>query len=84
MSSQANNVRAFTHYQINNVPNALRMLAAKIEAGDESAQRAVVVLESEQLHDDSTNVTYKAFGADLTPHHAAGMLELAKLLVLGW
>lgn len=84
MSPKKNNVRAFRHYQLTNVPNALRLLAEQIENGEVDANRVAIVLETSPGEDGSTDSSYKVFGEDCTPQHAAGMLEMGKLLVLGW
>jgi hypothetical protein len=72
------NVEAFPLYQMNDIPNALRQLANKIEAGDRSAIRCVVVIETEDFETD-----YKAFGAEpFTPQHAAGLCFGASVMLM--
>lgn len=71
------NVTAFPYYQIHNVPEALRLLAQKIESGQIEAKRVVVVLE-----DNESAIDYRAFGEDFTRAHAVGVLDVAKQLVM--
>lgn len=52
-------VEAFPLYQLNDIPNALRQLANKIDDGQVSAVRCVVALET-----DVGEIDYKAFGAE--------------------
>jgi hypothetical protein len=62
-------VTVFPHYQLNDIPEALRLLANKIEHGDVSAVRCVVCIEP-----DHGMPTYSAFGAEpFTMAHASGL-----------
>lgn len=74
----------FRLYNIANIPEALRMLAHQIEAGDPPAVRCVVAIEFEGGEGDPS-VTYRVFGQEPFPalhaigmcHVAAGMIENA-------
>lgn len=72
------NVLPFRHYQLTNIPNALRLMIEKVEAGSLVPQHMLVVFQ----RDDGT-LDYCAFGDDFTKAHAIGMLEVAKHQVLG-
>src|SRR5690606_40465550 len=62
-------VAPFTHFNLANVPEALRLLAHQIEASPGRATRVMALLEAE---DGET--TYRAFGSDpFTRGHAVGM-----------
>lgn len=62
-------VTAFPLYKLNDIPEALRQLANKIEHGDVSAVRCVVCIEPEE-----GQPTYSAFGAEpFTNAHASGL-----------
>lgn len=82
MDNPVTNVTAFPRYQLTNVPNALRQLAAQIESGELPVTHVVLAIEHNQ--DGQSNTTYRVFGEDLTPSHAAGILEASKLMVLGY
>ena len=62
-------ITKFPLYKLPDVPACLRSLADKLESGEDSAVRTVVILE--QL---DGGVTYKAFGAEpFTQAHAIGL-----------
>lgn len=66
-------VTAFPRYKLNDVPEALRALANRIELGEISAVRIVVAMEPE-----NERCTYAAFGAEpFTRSHAIGLCHAA-------
>ncbi len=69
-------VSAFPKYQLTNIPQALRLLAEKVETGELDARHMVVVIQGLD-----GSIDYKAFGDDFTKPHAVGLLELAKLQI---
>ncbi len=71
-------VLPFSRYQLENIPNALRLMAEKVEAGSLEAKHLLVVF---QRQDGTTD--YCAFGEDFNKAHAIGLLEVAKHQVLG-
>lgn len=63
-------VTAFPLYKLNDIPEALRQLANKIEHGELNAVRCVVAIEPSE-----GAPTYAAFGCEpFTNAHAAGLL----------
>jgi len=74
-------VSQFPRYKLTAVAASLRLLADKLESGDEEhAVRCVVVLEREE-----GPVAYKAFGVEpFTRAHAAGLLFATQLAVLDY
>jgi hypothetical protein len=58
-------------YNLHSIPEGLRQLAHRIESGEISAERCLVVLESE-------GVSVQGFGAEpFTRAHAIGLLQAA-------
>lgn len=72
------NVAPFRNYQLAHIPNALRLMAEKVEAGSLEAKHVLVVFQRV----DGT-ADYCAFGDDFNKAHAIGLLEVAKHQVLG-
>lgn len=72
------NVSPFRNYQLTNIPNALRLMAEKVETNSLEAKHMLVVF---QRKDGTTD--YCAFGEDFNKAHAIGLLEVAKHQVLG-
>jgi hypothetical protein len=69
----------FTLYNLDNVPDALRMLAHQIEAGQPEAIRCVVALEV--VGAAGPEVTYRAFGADFGVLHAVGLCQVVGRMI---
>lgn len=67
----------FPHYNLYNIPEALRKLANDIEKGIPAAH-CIVTLQLE----DST-LEYRAFGENFTKAHAVGLLEYTKCAIIG-
>lgn len=62
-------VSKFPNYKLPDIPACLRSLADKLESGEESGVRSVVILERAD-----GGVTYKAFGAEpFSQAHAIGL-----------
>jgi hypothetical protein len=61
-------VTAIPVYQVSDVVAAVRQVANRIESGELSAERCVVILETAE-----GGVDYKAFGKDFTRAHAVGL-----------
>lgn len=62
-------VTAFPLYKLNDIPEALRLVARKIETGEIDVARCVLLLES-----SGGSVDYKCFGAEpFTRAHAIGL-----------
>lgn len=62
-------ITKFPMYKLPDIPACLRKLADDIEGGNESAARAVIVLEQ-----SDGAVTYKVFGLEPFPQaHAVGL-----------
>ena len=71
-------IKAFTAYNIGNIPESLRMLANQIEHGEVEAEWALVILEQQHGSPD-----FRAFGSThISYAHAAGIcLATANKLV---
>ena len=72
------NVSAFPKYILKDLPEALRLLATKIELGEVDAIRAVITLQNQY-----GTVDYRAFGEDFSIAHAVGLVEVTKHLMIG-
>lgn len=75
-----NTVALFPRFNLDNIPEALRMLALRIEADPALAVRMVAVIENE-----AGDATYHAFGAGPFPRaHAIGLcFGVAQMIVAG-
>jgi len=66
---KGSNVSAFTRYKLNDIPEALRLVASQIELGQINCPRVVLIIECED-----GDLDYKAFGQEpFTYAHAAGL-----------
>lgn len=71
-------VSALPIYKLNDIPEALRALANRIECGEIDAVRAVVAIEPSEGSCD-----YKCFGQEpFTRAHAVGVLQAASIEIL--
>lgn len=72
-------VSPFTRYKLTDIPEALRLVANKIEHGDIDAVRCVLLLE-----DSDGGFEYKAFGAEpFTVAHAVGLCFIGAQVICG-
>lgn len=67
----------FPHYNLYNIPEALRKLANDIEKG----LPVDYCIVSMQLADGT--LEYRAFGKDFVRAHAVGILEYSKTAIMG-
>jgi hypothetical protein len=71
-------VVAFPLYKLNDIPEALRAMANRIECGEINAERIVVAIESNE-----GECSYAAFGAEpFTKAYAVGILQGAMIGIL--
>lgn len=73
-----NSVVAFPIYKLNDIPEALRAMANRIECGEIDAVRIVVSIEP-----SNGQCTYSCFGEEpFTRAHAVGVLHAAAMEIL--
>lgn len=72
------NIVKFPNFNIYNIPEALRKVADDLEDAPDLCNHLVLCGK-----DNKGNVWYKAFGADFTKVDALGIIEWAKIDIIG-
>lgn len=77
MTVAKSKLSALPIYKLNDIPEALRAMANRIECGEIDAVRVVVAIEP-----SDGICTYSCFGQEFTRAHAVGVLHAAAIEIL--